>query len=107
MADHLAPDAGRLEDDHGLQQQRVDEAQLANQGCHAAAPREAVEYRVQVVHGVPKLVQRLIHGYQQSTVAVEGAVFEERTDHVGRGEEPLVLGVGLLGGREDRGRPLG
>ena len=98
MTDHLAAYLGRLEDHHGLQEKGIDETQFGSQFGQRRGAREAVEHRVQIVHGVPQLVECLFHGHDLVAGTVKGSRFKEWSDHIARSEEPVVLSVGLFSG---------
>src|SRR3546814_6151801 len=102
VAGHLATDAGRLEDVHRLQQQRIYQADVAGHGSQLGGAAEPLEHRVDVVHGVTELVDGHVDRLTEVAVSVERVCFEEGPDLVGRREEPLVGGEGLLLGGEDR-----
>src|SRR3546814_18658975 len=102
VAGHLATDAGRLEDVHRLQQQRIYQADVAGHGSQLGGAAEPPEHRVDVVHGVTELVDGHVDRLTEVAVSVERVCFEEGPDLVARREEPLVGGAGLLLGGGER-----
>src|SRR3546814_20144959 len=71
VAGHLATDAGRLEDVHRLQQQRIYQADVAGHGSQLGGAAEPLEHRVDVVHGVTELVDGHVDRLTEVAVRVE------------------------------------
>ena len=59
LENHLAADARLLEYVHRLQRQRFLHAEAVDQGREFRRTRKRLEHRVEVVHGVSDLVDRL------------------------------------------------
>lgn len=88
MRHDLAAHARVLEDHHGLQGQRLDDAELGDQRRELWRARELVEDRHAIVQRMPELVD--------SRLAVVSLGLEESSDLAAGLEEPRILGVTLL-----------
>jgi len=96
----LAPDLGVLEDDHALQEQRVGHADSSSSVGERRRTTEGVERRVEIVHGVPGLVQALMLVDQKIAVIGQHAVLEEEAGLVSRSQEVVIAPVALVSSGE-------
>ncbi len=102
MAVHFSADMRRLEDVHGLGQQRVPDPKIAGDMPKPRIMRKGGKDRIDIVQGVADLVQGIVLALDEIALLIERLLFEEEADLVAGGAEIVVASMGLGGGGKDR-----
>ena len=97
----LAADAGLLEDVHALQHERVGQPEIGRHRGQLGRVREALEDRIEIVHGVPDLVDAELLRLAQGAGVVERLLLEEAPRGGAARQELAVAHPFLLLGGED------